>query len=178
VTFTFVLNGQMISGPLEDQLKSQGVSVEAKLEVWYIKSLPDPEVSDPTKLPEWVSGVQRVNKDQTLVSDYSGTVYLYSGDSCLSSRPACSLAVKTLSTCEDKFIAGGKDRTVLMGTFAGEVIGTHEGTFQSAVEAVCWNPLGTLAVAGTYSGSVALCEPSSYEYYIPKAEKRQKQMTT
>lgn len=65
-----------------------------------------------------------------------------------------------------------------MGTFAGEVIGSHEGRFPSAVEAAVWNPLGSLAAIGCYSGAVALCEPSTYEYYIPKAEKRQKQMTT
>lgn len=53
----------MIAGPLEEHLKAEKVSVEAKLEVWYIKSLPEPEVSDPTKLPEWVSGVVRVNTD-------------------------------------------------------------------------------------------------------------------
>lgn len=67
---------------------------------------------------------------------------------------------------------------MLMGTFAGEVIGSHEGRFPSAIEAAVWNPLGTLAAVGCYSGTVALCEPSSYEYYIPLGEKRQKQMTT
>jgi hypothetical protein len=122
--------------------------------VWYIKSLPEPEVSAPVTLPDWVSGVVSVPGVGLCASDYSGALHLYATSTPfdLATFPPQETAslqihrmpIKSLDISGENWVTASKDRRLMYGsiTETSQLACSHETTLTSSVQAVCFNPTG------------------------------------
>lgn len=173
----FTLNNVLITATLEETMTQLRLTGESLLEIWYSLAVPLPETTATQSSPDWVSALSFLSPASLVACDYSGAVTVFADCQPVSTTALHSFPIKCVAVAQDRgFIAtGGKDGSLKVSVFArGDWELKAEGKLKS-VEALAWNPTGTMVAAGLFCGEVHIASINTEETaMLTKASKRQK----
>lgn len=170
-----LLNGDLITSSLEEHMRTQGVSTEQKVEVWFAIEASPPSSQGELLCEDWISHVQ-LSSHGTFFSDYSGKISNYDLNEKIFDSQLFNLPLKSFNYNENSgyLIAGAKSGDLKIQNYADNQLENVAQGKTKHIEKIVSNPSGTMWAIGHYSGEISLARISD-EFSVSRNDnKRQK----
>ena len=175
--FDFLLQGELLRGPLSKSLTRLRLSGEEAITLEYVELLPAPEPERSCPHPDWITAVACSESGHVVTGCYDNASYVWSASgeriAELRAHTAPVKGVAWLAAGQDggaRAVSASKDQTVRTwqvgsaGAARCEAVGSaHKGS----VECVCSNPAGTFFSSGGWDGVLQVGRSSPLPRHMP-----------
>ncbi|CAG9331199.1 unnamed protein product [Blepharisma stoltei] len=171
-----LLNGDIITNSLEEHMRTQGLSTEQKIEIWFSIEIPPPSSLGEIQHDDWISCVQLTSQG-CFVSDYGGFLALYNeNQEEIIKNQIFSHPIKSIDFNENSnlLIASSKTGDIKIYNFQENSLEESAFSHIKHIEKVTSNPSGSMWAVGTYSGEINLAKINEETANIRDGTKKQR----